>query len=101
MLIIRWENLGTKVKCGQTTIEKSPQYWGMNDALSPIHLFHPTKLILVVREPISRSISHYLQQLYSKSDKLQGKTFEQTIIKENGEIDTKSRILHILYLNNG
>jgi hypothetical protein len=83
-------------KHGQITIEKSPQYWGWNDAPSRIHLFYPTmKVILVVRDPVSRAISHYLKQIYSNPDELQGKTFKEMITDENGEINTKSRILQL------
>ncbi|CAL4172139.1 unnamed protein product, partial [Meganyctiphanes norvegica] len=47
----------------QITLEKSPQYFTDKDAPHRIYKFNPkTKLILIVREPVTRLISQYSNQ---------------------------------------
>lgn len=46
----------------QITMEKSPQYFSSPMAPKRIHSMDPNiKLILLVRDPISRALSHFLQ----------------------------------------
>lgn len=81
---------------GQVTIEKSPQYWAAKETASRIYALNSNmKLIVVVREPISRALSHFLQQNNSNPNKIRGKSFEESVTGMNGDIDTHSIYIHV------
>lgn len=55
---------------GQKTVEKSPDYFQNPDCAPRIHQFKPDiKLILLLRDPVERLISQYMQ-LFDKNPKL-------------------------------
>lgn len=79
---------------GQTTIEKSPQYWESRDAPEKIKKYNSNvKLILIVRDPIARAMSHYLQQNKTHQDTIAGKTFEESITNTHGRIDKHNHFI--------
>ncbi|XP_019335453.2 heparan sulfate glucosamine 3-O-sulfotransferase 4 [Alligator mississippiensis] len=54
---------------GQITMEKTPSYFVTNEAPKRIHsMAKDTKLIVVVRNPVTRAISDYTQTLSKKPD---------------------------------
>ncbi|XP_018610214.2 heparan sulfate glucosamine 3-O-sulfotransferase 3B1-like [Scleropages formosus] len=73
---------------GQITMEKTPSYFVTREAPARIHaMSHETKLIVVVRDPVTRAISDYTQTLSKKPDI---PTFEVLTFKNRttGLIDT-------------
>ena len=80
-------------KKGQITIEKSPQYFQGKDIPDRIYKINKTiKLIAIIREPISRTISHFMQRLstgHNESDQ----SFEETILNTKGDIDVTSPLI--------
>ena len=83
---------------GQVTMEKSPQYFQAPRAPKRIHAMNSSiKLILIVREPIKRSISHYSHVVEKKPGRYMH-SFEQTITNRRGNIDkTHTTIIRSLY----
>ena len=72
---------------GQVTIEKSPQYFTAPYAPERIHAMDiSVKLIIIVREPIKRAISHYTHVLDTDPGRYPD-SFEKTIMSPSGEID--------------
>ena len=73
---------------GELTIEKSPNYF--NVELSPQRIYNITlgriKLILIVRNPITRAISDYVHILISRK-KDPSITFEKKVVLDNGTIN--------------
>lgn len=70
---------------GQITIEKSPSYFITKDAPRRVQHMNPsTKLLVVVRDPVTRAISDYTQAISKKPDML---SFEKLAVV-NGSIDT-------------
>ncbi|CAH1100768.1 unnamed protein product [Psylliodes chrysocephalus] len=68
---------------GQLTIEKTPSYFITREAPHRVHLMNPsTKLLIVVRDPVTRAISDYAQAISKKVDM---KPFEQLVFV-NGSI---------------
>uniref|UniRef100_H3AKM4 Sulfotransferase n=1 Tax=Latimeria chalumnae TaxID=7897 RepID=H3AKM4_LATCH len=62
-------NLMPKTLDGQITMEKTPSYFVTNEAPKRIHsMARDTKLIVVVRNPITRAISDYTQTLSKKPE---------------------------------
>ncbi|XP_044308505.1 heparan sulfate glucosamine 3-O-sulfotransferase 4 [Varanus komodoensis] len=54
---------------GQLTMEKTPSYFVTNEAPKRIHsMAKDTKLIVVVRDPVTRAISDYTQTLSKKPE---------------------------------
>lgn len=54
---------------GQITIEKSPSYFVTKEAARRVQHMNPsTKLLIVVRDPVTRSISDYTQAVSKKPD---------------------------------
>ena len=87
---------------GQITIEKSPQYFTSRFVPERIHEMNSSmKLIMIVREPIKRAISHYAHVLNIKPG-LYRYSFEKTITGPLGNIDssheTMSRSLYSVQL---
>ena len=85
----------TQMPCSkpdQITMEKSPQYF-TGKASERIYEMNSTiKLIIIVREPVSRMISHYDQIQAANPWKIKS-TLENVILKPNGEIDINSGIM--------
>ncbi|KAJ8923219.1 hypothetical protein NQ315_001774 [Exocentrus adspersus] len=68
---------------GQLTIEKTPSYFITKEAPRRVQLMNPsTKLLVVVRDPVTRAISDYAQAISKKCDM---KPFEQLVFV-NGSI---------------
>ena len=66
---------------GQLTMEKTPSYFVTKEAPGRIHKLNPhMKLILVVRDPVTRAISDYTQSLSKRDDV---KPFEQMAFVDN------------------
>lgn len=71
---------------GQITMEKSPQYFTSRFVPERIHNMNSSiKLVIIVREPIRRAISHYTH-VVSIKPALYPHSFEQTITGPMGEI---------------
>ena len=72
---------------GQITIEKSPQYFAARYVPERIHAMNSSvKLIIIVREPIKRAISHYTHVVDIKPGRYPD-SFEETIMNPLGKID--------------
>ncbi|KAJ8974709.1 hypothetical protein NQ317_000374 [Molorchus minor] len=68
---------------GQLTIEKTPSYFITKEAPRRVQLMNPsTKLLVVVRDPVTRSVSDYAQAVSKKRDM---KSFENLVFV-NGSI---------------
>ncbi|CAH1967906.1 unnamed protein product [Acanthoscelides obtectus] len=68
---------------GQLTIEKTPSYFITKEAPRRVQLMNPsTKLLVVVRDPVTRAISDYTQAISKKPEM---KPFEQLVFV-NGSI---------------
>ena len=75
----------------QITVEKAPQYFPTPLAAKRIYEFNPKmQLILLVRKPIDRAVSHYLQQKDANPQRLSGETFETNILDASGNINPKN-----------
>ena len=78
---------------GQITMEKSPQYFAADVVPGRIHEMNSSiKLIMIMREPISRAVSHYTHVASIKPG-LYPNTFEKTITEPNGEIKANHEII--------
>ncbi|XP_016346990.1 heparan sulfate glucosamine 3-O-sulfotransferase 3B1-like [Sinocyclocheilus anshuiensis] len=80
---------------GQITMEKTPSYFVTREAPARIYaMSRNTKLIVVVRDPVTRAISDYTQTL---SKKLDIPTFESLTFKNRttGLIDTSWSAIQI------
>lgn len=63
----------------QLTVEKTPSYFVTKDAPRRVHLMSPgVKLIIVVRDPVTRAISDYAQAKSKKNDLL---TFDELVFQ--------------------
>ncbi|XP_030630706.1 heparan sulfate glucosamine 3-O-sulfotransferase 3A1-like [Chanos chanos] len=83
-----YRDLMPKTLEGQITMEKTPSYFVTREAPARIYgMSRDTKLIVVVRDPVTRAISDYTQTL---SKKLDIPTFESLTFKNRttGLIDT-------------
>ena len=90
---------------GQLTIEKTPAYFVTDTVPMRIFQMNSTiKLLLVVRDPVERAISDYLQLFY-KAGGEHGHigTFEDMVLKDNGGIDVSygpvKRSIYYRYLS--
>ena len=65
----------------QVTIEKSPRYWIYEHLPERIYKMNKNiKLILIVRDPVTRTISDFYQTLAKlQQDKLMNKLYENDI----------------------
>ncbi|XP_038618702.1 heparan sulfate glucosamine 3-O-sulfotransferase 4 [Tachyglossus aculeatus] len=64
-----YRNVMPKTVEGQITMEKTPSYFVTNEAPKRIHsMAKDTKLIVVVRNPVTRAISDYTQTLSKKPE---------------------------------
>lgn len=71
----------------QITIEKSPSYFVTDLAVSRIYNMSPNmKIILIIRNPLDRTISDYIQLLRKGKRKFD---FEQELFLPSGEINSK------------
>ncbi|KAJ8390707.1 hypothetical protein AAFF_G00100870 [Aldrovandia affinis] len=83
-----YRDLMPKTLEGQITMEKTPSYFVTKEAPARIYAMSPeTRLIVVVRDPVTRAISDYTQTLSKKPDI---PTFESLTFKNRttGLIDT-------------
>lgn len=83
-----YRDLMPKSLDGQLTMEKTPSYYVTKDVPSRIYnMSHDTKLIIVVRDPVTRAISDYTQ---TRSKKPDIPSFESLTFKNmsSGQIDT-------------
>lgn len=77
----------------QLTIEKSPAYF--NDMSVPVKvkaMNASIKLLLIVRDPVSRCISDQLQLMYKHAE-LKEKTIEELFLRKDGEVDTNAKTI--------
>ena len=82
-------------KPDQITMEKSPQYFIAAKTPGRIYEMNSLiKLIMIVREPISRMISHY-DHLKAINPEQVEDTLDDEILKPNGEIDKSSIVIAI------
>ena len=80
-------------KKGQITMEKSPQYFGRKQVPERIHNMNSSvKLIVIVREPVSRCVSHYSHVQDVRPGSIRS-TFEEAVFTKNGEIDDASTLI--------
>ena len=78
---------------GQLTMEKSPQYFPSAGVPQRIHDMNSSiKLIVIMREPISRAVSHYTH-VNSIKPGLFGKTFEKTVLDPLGKINERHEVI--------
>ncbi|XP_056101422.1 heparan sulfate glucosamine 3-O-sulfotransferase 3A1 [Rhinichthys klamathensis goyatoka] len=90
-----YRDLMPKTLEGQITMEKTPSYFVTREAPARIYaLSRDTKLIVVVRDPVTRAISDYTQTLSKKPDI---PTFESLTFKNRttGLIDTSWSAIQI------
>uniref|UniRef100_A0A8C2JFJ3 Sulfotransferase n=1 Tax=Cyprinus carpio TaxID=7962 RepID=A0A8C2JFJ3_CYPCA len=90
-----WRDLMPKTLEGQITMEKTPSYFVTREAPARIYaMSRDTKLIVVVRDPVTRAISDYTQTLSKKPDI---PTFESLTFKNRttGLIDTSWSAIQI------
>lgn len=80
---------------GQLTIEKTPRYFVTSEVPERIHMMsNSTKLILVVRDPVTRAISDFTQAV-SKGEYNISVTFKSKAIRKNGEVNSKWSAINI------
>ena len=87
----------TQMPCSkpdQITMEKSPQYFTGKASERIYEMNSIIKLIIIVREPVSRMISHYDQIQAANPWRIKS-TLENVILKPNGEIDKSSIVIAI------
>ncbi|XP_010577732.1 PREDICTED: heparan sulfate glucosamine 3-O-sulfotransferase 3B1 [Haliaeetus leucocephalus] len=90
-----WRDLMPRTLEGQITMEKTPSYFVTKEAPARISsMSKGTKLIVVVRDPVTRAISDYTQTLSKKPDI---PTFESLTFKNRttGLIDTSWSAIQI------
>lgn len=75
---------------GQLAMEKSPSYLVTPGVAQRIHTMDPkVRLLLIVREPVTRLISDFTQISHNRREKgLASRTFDETMIREDGTVDT-------------
>lgn len=82
---------------GQITIEKSPAYFITDKVPERIHEMNSSiKLLLIVRDPVTRLISDYSQLAANKAKK--GKPlppFEKLVFKSGGKVNTNYKAIKI------
>lgn len=86
----------------QLTIEKSPAYFNDLSVPAKVQAMNASiKLLLIVRDPVSRCISDQLQLMYKSHET---KSIEDLILKKDGNVDTYSkpiqRSFYDVYLKN-
>ncbi|XP_062858845.1 heparan sulfate glucosamine 3-O-sulfotransferase 3B1-like [Trichomycterus rosablanca] len=90
-----YRDLMPKTLDGQITMEKTPSYFVTREAPARIHsMSRSTKLIVVVRDPVTRAISDYTQTLSKKPDipSFESLTFKN---RTTGLIDTSWSAIQI------
>ena len=89
-------------KPDQLTVEKSPAYYKSTDALHGIRAMNASiKLILVVRDPVDRSVSewmHHCRNILEDNDKIAAQrcqTYESSgVLTKTGAVDASSRVIY-------
>ena len=82
----------------QITIEKTPGYFRNVDVPKRVFEMNPKiKLILIICEPVRRTISHYAHLLSKISSYFGGlnRTFEEEILDNNGNVQIENQSLNI------
>lgn len=80
---------------GQLTIEKTPRYFVTAEVPERIHnMSSTTKLILVVRDPVTRALSDFTQAS-SKGEYMENVTFRSKTFRHNGEVNLKWSAINI------
>ncbi|XP_060585126.1 heparan sulfate glucosamine 3-O-sulfotransferase 2-like [Ruditapes philippinarum] len=89
-----------KTHDGQLTIEKTPRYFITKEVPERIYnMSKSIKLILVVRNPVTRAISDFTQAV-SKGEYNSNVTFQSKAIRRNGTVNMKWSAVNIgLYVN--
>jgi hypothetical protein len=89
-----------KTHDGQLTIEKTPRYFITKEVPERIYnMSKSIKLILVVRNPVTRAISDFTQAV-SKGEYNSNVTFYSKAIRRNGTVNMKWSAVNIgLYVN--
>ena len=79
-----------KTKSNELTIEKSPKYFIVPSVPKRIHdLSKDVKLILIVRNPVSRAVSDYLQRVaHNEKEKIKTPSFENIVFHQDGTINS-------------
>ncbi|XP_045198463.2 heparan sulfate glucosamine 3-O-sulfotransferase 5-like [Mercenaria mercenaria] len=91
---------------GQLTAENSPQYFTSEEAPERMFKYNPKmKLIVTVRNPVSRLESEFVQMAIGRPQFLTGESVDENVIDpETGEINEKktlvSKSVYIKYLKN-
>ena len=77
-------------KPGQVTIEKSPHYFVTDVVPQRMYMVSQNlKLILIVRDPVTRLISDFTQLDAKKVNKREKRnSFEEAVLKRDGSVDT-------------
>lgn len=79
----------------QTTVEKSPSYFITPYVPRRIHQVSPNlKLLLIVRNPIERALSDYLQ-LFNPQRKEKSLLFDEVILDDDEHINEKVQIIRV------
>ncbi|XP_033761260.1 heparan sulfate glucosamine 3-O-sulfotransferase 1-like [Pecten maximus] len=82
---------------GQLTMEKTSNYFHNKKTIQRIYnMSSSVKMIVVVREPVERSVSDYIQRKLKKSenDEISYPSFEEFVIDPStGEVDASEKII--------
>lgn len=76
---------------GQITMEKTPSYFITDDVVGRVHSMSAlTRLLVVVRDPVTRAISDYAQTISKKRKRRRQKSFDELAFlnKSTGQVDT-------------
>uniref|UniRef100_A0A8B9H044 Sulfotransferase n=1 Tax=Astyanax mexicanus TaxID=7994 RepID=A0A8B9H044_ASTMX len=95
LLLLSFRDLMPKTLEGQITMEKTPSYFVTREAPARIYaMSRETKLIVVVRDPVTRAISDYTQTLSKRPDipSFESLTFKN---RTTGLIDTSWSAIQI------
>lgn len=82
---------------GQITVEKSPAYFITPSAPARIYSMDPTiKLLLIVRDPVTRLVSDYAQLAWNKARKDRSlSSFRDLVLRPDGFINTSYKAVRI------
>lgn len=74
---------------GQLAMEKSPSYLVTQGVAERVRAMDPkVRLLLIVREPVTRLVSDFTQITHNRLEKgLASRTFDETIIRGDGAVD--------------
>ena len=79
----------------QITVEKSPSYFVMPHVPPRIHKMSPTiKLLLIVRDPIERVISDYIQ-LFNPQRIGMNKSFDDVVLDAHKHVNERAQVIRV------